>query len=562
MKKTKKIIISIVSIVLTICLITGGVFVYRWNSMRKNPVSVISVSSINNSWYGDPAYNGSLFGTVTKGRTQSVYYDSALTIKELLVNEGDAVAIGTPIIKYDTTLLNLQLQLKENDIQTIDLRIEALRKRLVTLRNTNVIADAGDISGENDVALMSNGSANDCAVLSATVVYSNIPLAELSESTESVSEGVTEESIPVLSALDDKSVAYKGIGTDESPFCFRIIVGAVIESSFITKAVADKCVCEIEVVADENSADVLYTWTFNGRDVMEAVTEEPVPEETLPTEPETNADETEPDEPITDEPIIDEPIIDEPIIDEPIPDGMTKDELDREIRAAESELVSLGYDRRAAELEYQRLKNKLTDGVLLSTVNGVVGEIIDESAAASENKPIMTISSEGGTFVEGHIGENSLGSISVGQKASIMSYFTGDVYDGVVIEVSDMADDEYANYSSQSESYYKFTVLVIEGAKLNEYDSVDITLVSNKSESGTLYIDKAYVREENGIHYTYIVGADGRLKKQPVKTGRVMDGYAIEIFEGLFESDYIAFPYGKNVKEGALVVVDDNGMYY
>ena len=38
--------------------------------------------------------------------------------------------------------------------------------------------------------------------------------------------------------------------------------------------------------------------------------------------------------------------------------------------------------------------------------------------------------------------------------------------------------------------------------------------------------------------------------KQPVKTGKLFYGM-IEIKEGITEEDYISFPYGKKVKEGA-----------
>ena len=43
---------------------------------------------------------------------------------------------------------------------------------------------------------------------------------------------------------------------------------------------------------------------------------------------------------------------------------------------------------------------------------------------------------------------------------------------------------------------------------------------------------------------------NGRLKKQYVKTGRIIYGSEIEIKSGLSESDKICFPYGKSIKEG------------
>ena len=43
---------------------------------------------------------------------------------------------------------------------------------------------------------------------------------------------------------------------------------------------------------------------------------------------------------------------------------------------------------------------------------------------------------------------------------------------------------------------------------------------------------------------------NNKLRKQYIVTGTLSDtGY--EVLDGLSESDWIAFPYGKNVKEGA-----------
>ncbi len=41
------------------------------------------------------------------------------------------------------------------------------------------------------------------------------------------------------------------------------------------------------------------------------------------------------------------------------------------------------------------------------------------------------------------------------------------------------------------------------------------------------------------------------VKKQYVRTGKTLYGSTIEVKEGLSIDDAIAFPYGKNVKEGA-----------
>ena len=63
-------------------------------------------------------------------------------------------------------------------------------------------------------------------------------------------------------------------------------------------------------------------------------------------------------------------------------------------------------------------------------------------------------------------------------------------------------------------------------------------------------ITKAFVREEGNKKYVYKRGDDNKLTKQYIETGSLSDsGY--EVLSGLSDSDWIAFPYGKNVKEGA-----------
>ena len=56
----------------------------------------------------------------------------------------------------------------------------------------------------------------------------------------------------------------------------------------------------------------------------------------------------------------------------------------------------------------------------------------------------------------------------------------------------------------------------------------------------------------------YIQGEDGMLKKQYVQTGIDVYGMAKEIKSGISAKDKIAFPYGKNVAEGAPTKEVDN----
>ncbi len=76
------------------------------------------------------------------------------------------------------------------------------------------------------------------------------------------------------------------------------------------------------------------------------------------------------------------------------------------------------------------------------------------------------------------------------------------------------------------------------------------------------HLSKAYIlTEDNGQSYVYAAGSDGRLERRPVVTGKVLGGY-IEITNGAVTTeDYVAFPYGKDVREGVKTKINED-MYY
>lgn len=52
---------------------------------------------------------------------------------------------------------------------------------------------------------------------------------------------------------------------------------------------------------------------------------------------------------------------------------------------------------------------------------------------------------------------------------------------------------------------------------------------------------------------------NGKLVKTYVRTGGTLWNSYTAVYDGLSEEDWIAFPYGKQVKEGAKTVHDENG---
>ena len=96
----------------------------------------------------------------------------------------------------------------------------------------------------------------------------------------------------------------------------------------------------------------------------------------------------------------------------------------------------------------------------------------------------------------------------------------------------------------------------------DEWVDVYFDAASTTSEDA-LCIETRFIRQDDGGSYVYRRGEDQLLHKQYVTTGVVQWGYT-EIKSGLTADDWIAFPYGKDVKENAETIESDNSddFYY
>ena len=99
-------------------------------------------------------------------------------------------------------------------------------------------------------------------------------------------------------------------------------------------------------------------------------------------------------------------------------------------------------------------------------------------------------------------------------------------------------------------SYYPVYIQLDDSGELTDQSSVSVTL-ENESEQNSLYLESAFIVKENGKNYVYVQGEDEKLEKRQVTIGKSLDGYYTQIKNGLTGDDWVAFPYGKNVKEGA-----------
>ena len=236
----------------------------------------------------------------------------------------------------------------------------------------------------------------------------------------------------------------------------------------------------------------------------------------------------------------------------------------RAIRATELEI-------RESELKIKQYERKLDSRIVKSTMDGVVSAAgtVDDTVAEEQ---FIVITGAAGLYVKSLISESKLEDVKIGDRLSGYSYEYGQTFTAEITEISvypsDNKDDYfYFDEGSGAGSAYPFYAFIEadEASGLGEGE-VEMTL-QNTSASGGIYLENYFVRREpSGRSYVFKRGDDGMLTKQYVQTGSSMYGQAIEIRKGLTEDDYIAFPYGKNVVEGAETQETDDvsggGSYY
>lgn len=260
--------------------------------------------------------------------------------------------------------------------------------------------------------------------------------------------------------------------------------------------------------------------------------------------------EEEPSEPVPEEPVIDPGEID-------IPSGITytSAEIAKMRSDKELEIKSLEIDLKVAQVEYERLNNELNNGTVYSKIDGVVKLVGDAETAAVENSPLITVSGGGGYYINTTIGELDRETVQIGQPVTVNSWQSGGMYEGTVYSIGDLPVDAngYSGIGNSNVSYYPMVVFVNEDANLQEGEYVDLRYSAGQSEAevNSLYLETMFVRTENGQSYCMVAGEDGTLEKRYISTGKNLWGNYVQIRSGLTMEDQVAFPYGKEVKEGA-----------
>lgn len=157
MGKSRKIITGILVVALAGTGISAGLMQMKKNSVKT--VNVTPVSGLLQQYYSS---NTTIDGTVTASATQTVSGDKDLIVDQVYVAKGDAVKKGDPLISFDTTLVEMELNIAKLKKQKQEQDLNKAQARLKSLQNGGPVeeSDGGanaDSSGVPDSSAADSG---------------------------------------------------------------------------------------------------------------------------------------------------------------------------------------------------------------------------------------------------------------------------------------------------------------------------------------------------------------------------------------------------------------------
>ncbi len=463
--------------------------------------------------------SGESSGMVTTDKVQPVFLSSTQTVTEILVSEGQQVKKGDVLFTYDTTLSDIALQRKALSVEQSKLDLETAKRELMVI--------------------------NSYVPISYKPVETPPPEEEPSE---------PEKEIGDLELEGKEYEVYKGEGdTSLTPlYCWlrsnTMIDELLMEALFYGRE--DDSLYVVFQHTEENSNEGGITQQFGIKMVRlstDAVTDE-------------NGEIIKPADTryrfTYFDPALAESGDGSGNVDDGIEwnSGFTAAEIHSMRVAKQEQIKELEFQIKMGEAEYKIMQKEADDGAVEAEFDGVVQGLLDPQSALEMGMPLMKVSGGGGFYVMGSVSELDLGSISLGQEVDVMSWDTGMSYVGSIVEIQPFPQEnnDYYYSGSQSISYYPYKIFIDESAMLQDGYYVSMTLRQGESEGGgSLYINNAFVLTEGASNFVYVRGEGDLLEKRQVRLGGMLWGEYSKVMDGITAEDYVAFPYGKGVKNGA-----------
>lgn len=564
-------------IITSICAFTLVGIKFYLNSTNK--IDVNSASTLNTGYWDNPSTST---GLVSNSDRQSVLYDASKTITQVFVQEGQQVNSGDPLLSYDLTTLQSAVNTSQLDVEKAQNAIALAEHELKKLLNTTPIPDVveePEIQDHTPAPLPGvpekNGNGLYPYILSLSQAEKNFTAYKIyytSTTSEAPEKGPHEkaslwkeeremkesnntcwywieytytdgstnayDSKDVVEYYSDKQqIPNKEIflaGTKQNPYVFKLNEnqGFVYGKLFLDNANLNQYL-RFDVYTNDGDIDSSWLVRCDKFTTIQSINEGDMYSVISHTKEEQKYVEVE-QKPSQD-----------------LSSGYTEIELAKAIRDKKQELKTLDLGLKKAQLSLSENKALLNDGVIRAKRSGIVRNIKKTSDSLQDGNTFLEVAGGQGTYIKGSISELMLNQIKVGDTISAYCWTSGETFDAKIqsIDTVPSSNSNYNGSGNPNVSYYEFEAYAKDASKIQAGEYLELTFNSAGDTTSSIWLSKAYVKQEGNKYYV-LKDVHGKLKKQYVTVGKIVWGDTMEIKDGLSDTDYIAFAYSKNAKEG------------
>ena len=554
-KKLKKAIIIAACAVGVCGAVWGGLTIAR--NAQRSDVKVYSVNDFcMTDYWGDTS---STSGMVTTDKIQKVFLSSSQTVNKVWVAEGDSVRKGDKLISYDSTLTQASVEQAKIDYDRQDESLTTAKNELEYLKK-----------------------AKNKETLKQELDKLNAELDALKKKYDEDPDHPYNGDAPVTEgAIKDykKTMTVKGAdGSDQTVNVqyYSWLSASRLNDSKVTEILtnlatlrADKDHPSVDtyVVLVQRYEDKVGGYVDNTVGLVITETYTAGDDTAVPAVPESRSvsfsvrsdlPEFEDTERKYDDAAIKRLQQKINLANMYLENSMEQKDLAKAIVDKAQEVKEKEVNLRLAKLSLDKKTKELGDGNVYAEFDGTVKAVRNADEAYNNSEAVIELSGGGGYYVTGTLSEMELGSVKVGDTVSISSWMTGAACEGTIVSIDDYPTTSGNSWGdgNRNVSYYPFKVFVEEDASLQANDYVDIQYqkAGTQEQGSSLYLQSWFIRTDNGKSYVMARNEDGRLEQRWVQTGRDLWGSYTQIRGGLTTDDYLAFPYGRDVVEGARTV--------
>ena len=553
-KKLKKGIIIAACAVGVCGAVWGGLTIAR--NAQRSDVKVYSVNDFcMTDYWGDTS---STSGMVTTDKIQKVFLSSSQTVNKVWVAEGDSVRKGDKLISYDSTLTQASVEQAKIDYDRQDESLTTAKNELEYLKkakNKETLKQELDkLTAELDALKKkydedpSHPYDGDAPVTEGKMDYKKTMTVKGADGSDQT-VNVQYYSWLSTSRLNDSKVTeiLTKLGTLRADKDHPSVDTYVV----LVQRYEDKVGGYVD-----NTVGLVITETYSAGDdtAVPAVPES----RSVSFSVRSDLPEFEDTERKYDDAAIKRLQQKINLANMYLENSMEQKDLAKAIVDKAQEVKEKEVNLRLAKLSLDKKTKELGDGNVYAEFDGTVKAVRDPDEAYNNSEAVIELSGGGGYYVTGTLSEMELGSVKVGDTVSISSWMTGAACEGTIVSIDDYPTTSGNSWGdgNRNVSYYPFKAFVEEDAALQANDYVDIQYqkAGTQEQGNSLYLQSWFIRTDNGKSYVMARGEDGRLEQRWVQTGRDLWGSYTQIRGGLTTDDYVAFPYGRDVVEGARTV--------